>query len=81
MDYKQLFEMASSEIKALRSQNQAMASRLEVFDKMMLLFTSAPAYPGYGMSSPDVVYELDKAIKREEDNQKGKAIARSTESA
>ncbi len=81
MDYKQLFEMASSEIKVLRSQNQAMASRLEVFDKMMLLFTSAPAYPGYGMSSPDVVYELDEAIKREEDNQKGKAIARSAEPA
>ena len=81
MDYKQLFEMASSEIKVLRSQNPAMASRLEVFDKMMLLFTSAPAYPGYGMSSPDVVYELDEAIKREEDNQKGKAIARSAEPA
>jgi hypothetical protein len=77
MDYKQLFEMASSEIKALRSQNQAMASRLEVFDKMMLLFTSAPAYPGYGMTSPDVVCELDRAIDRiKKDGAKERAVER-----
>lgn len=81
MDYKQLFEMASSEIKVLRSQNQAMASRLEMFDKMMLLFTTLPSYPGYGMSSPDVVYELDKAIKKEEGSTKERATARNTESA
>jgi hypothetical protein len=77
MDYKQLFEMASSEIKVLRSQNQAMASRLDVFDKMMLLFATAPAYPGYGMSSPDVVYELDKAIDRlKKDEAKEKELER-----
>jgi hypothetical protein len=75
MDYKQLFEMASNEIKALRSQNQAMASRLDVFDKMMLLFTTGPAYPWEGMSSPDIVYELDKAIERvKKDEAKERAI-------
>lgn len=80
MNTKELLERASSEIKQLRAQNREMASRLDVFDKMMLLFTSAPAYPGYGMMHPDIVYELDKAIELEESKSK-QSITRNTESA
>lgn len=65
MDTKELLQRASNEIKGLRSHNQLMAARLEVFDSMMLLFTSPPAYKG-GAMSPDIVYEIDKAIEREE---------------
>lgn len=64
MENKELLQRASIEIKGLRSQNQLMAARLEVFDSMMLLFTSTPAYRGGGMS-PDIVYEIDNAIERE----------------
>lgn len=80
MDNKELLQRASSEIKLLRASNKEMASRLDVFDKMMLLFTSTPAYPGYGMTHPDIVYELDKAIEQEESKPK-QSIARNTESA
>lgn len=35
-----------------------------MFDKMMLLFTSSPAYPGASFS-PDVVYDIEKALAAE----------------
>lgn len=81
MENKDLLQRASGEIKSLRSQNQLMAARLEMFDSVMLLFTSAPAYKGVGMS-PDIVWEIDKAISIDELNQgNGKAISRNKESA
>lgn len=79
MDNKELLQRASNEIKGLRSQNQLMAARLEVFDSMMLLFTSMPQRSG-GMMSPDIVWEIDNAISVDELNQgDGKAISRNTE--
>lgn len=54
---------AASEIKRLRSENQIMRVRLEMFDSMMLLFHTVPAYPGVG-HSPDVVYDLEKQAEK-----------------
>lgn len=64
MDNKELLQRASSEIKGLRSQNKLMAARLDVFDSMMLLFTSMPQRTGGGMA-PDIVWEIDRAIEGE----------------
>lgn len=81
MENKELLQRASSEIKQLRSQNQLMAARLEVFDSMILLFTSMPQRQG-GLMSPDVVWEIEKAISVDELNSdNGKSIARNTKSA
>lgn len=63
MDNKELLQRASSEIKGLRSQNQLMAARLGVFDDMMMVLKTPAVYPGYGGMSPDIVYEIDKAIE------------------
>lgn len=64
MDDKELLERASSEIKHLREQNKLTGARLDVFDSIMLIFGTQPAYRGQGMMHPDIVYELDKAIER-----------------
>lgn len=63
MGNKELLERASSEIKGLRAQNQLMSARLDVFDSIMLMFGSTPAYRGQGIMHPDIVHELDKAIE------------------
>lgn len=77
MNNKELLERASSEIKFLRAQNQAMATRLEIYDNMMLLFTSSPRHSGTGLMSPDIVYELDQTIDRvKKDEAKERAVER-----
>jgi hypothetical protein len=53
---------ASHEIKSLRKANSEMAARLDVFDKIMLLFESSPAYSARGMSE-DLVYKIEKHIQ------------------
>jgi hypothetical protein len=62
MENKDLLQRASNEIKTLRSQNQLMAARLDMFDSMMLIFTSVPQRQG-GLMSPDIIYEIEKAIE------------------
>jgi hypothetical protein len=62
MENKDLLQRASNEIKTLRSQNQLMAVRLDMFDSMMLIFTSVPQRQG-GLMSPDIIYEIEKAIE------------------
>lgn len=52
---------AQHEIRSLRQSNQILQARAEVFDGMMLLFTSQPNFRTQGMS-PDVVYVLEKYI-------------------
>lgn len=59
-----LLKRSATEIKTLRSQNQLMSARLEMFDKMMVLLHTEPNYPGMG-ASPDVVYEIERHIDRE----------------
>lgn len=63
MENLELLQRAQNEIKTLRSQNQLMAARLGVFDDMMMLLKTPAVYPPCGMMSPDVVYEIDKAIE------------------
>lgn len=67
---------AVNEIESLRHQNQLMAARLEMFDKMFLLFNTTPAYQSNGAMHPDVVYELRKyiAVAEEKENQKGELV-------
>jgi hypothetical protein len=60
-----LLKRAAEEIKQLRSQNQLMTARLDVFDKMMLLFTVSPTFAGQGMG-PDIVYDINKQIVKSE---------------
>jgi hypothetical protein len=64
----QLLQQAAAEITGLRKENNLMAARLDVFDSMMLLFKTPPAYPGFGMGE-DVLYKIEKHIKEEEKNE------------
>jgi hypothetical protein len=61
--HEHLLQQASSEIKALRRQNELMSARLEVFDSMMRLFHTSPNYGQGGMMHPDIVYEIDKYLE------------------
>lgn len=61
MSDKHLLIESASEIRQLRKDNQVMAARLDMFDKMMALFNTPPHYAPLGMKE-DVVYKLDKAI-------------------
>lgn len=54
----EMLRQASSEIKMLRSQNQKMGGRLQIFDDMMLLFRTRPDYMSEGMS-PDISNQID----------------------
>jgi len=46
----QILKDAVREIKMLRTQNEFMAARLEMFDKCMLLFNTQPNCQSKGMS-------------------------------
>jgi hypothetical protein len=59
-----LLEKTVVEIRQLRQQNAIMGARLQMFDQMMLVFNTQPAYQGQGMS-PDVCYEIEKHIESE----------------
>lgn len=58
---QQLLREAVFEIKQLRKQNEIMSARLDMFDKCMLIFQSAPAYQSQGMS-PDLVWQIEKHL-------------------
>ncbi len=70
MENLDLLQRAKNEIAGLRKENQLMAARLGVFDDMMMLLKSAPVYPPYGGMSPDIVYEIDKAIEADKNKKK-----------
>ena len=61
MKEQDLLQRAINEIKQLRSQNSLMNARLDMFDKMMVLFHTQPAYAG-GQMSPDLVWEMEKHL-------------------
>lgn len=69
---KQAVQGAVSEIESLRRQNELMSARLDMFDKMILLFTSEPSFPRTG-AAPDLVYELRKYIAVAEEKEKQSA--------
>jgi hypothetical protein len=61
----ELLKDASNEIKSLRSQNNHMAARLDMFDKCVLLLTANIQGNSQGIS-PDVVWAIDKFIASQE---------------
>jgi len=60
-----LLKEASNEIKQLRSQNNLMAARLDMFDKCVLLLTANIQGSNRGMS-PDLVWAIDKFVSEKE---------------
>jgi hypothetical protein len=54
---QQLLTEATNEIKNLRKENELMKARLSMFDSIMMMLHTNPAYPGQGMS-PDLVYTI-----------------------
>jgi hypothetical protein len=62
MNEKELLQRALSEIKSLRNRNQLMAARLDMFDAVMSALHGQPARENSGLMSPDIVYEIEKAI-------------------
>jgi len=60
----ELLKQATSEIKRLRSQNELMTARLDMFDSMMAVLHTDVARKSQGMS-PDLVWEIEKFIEKE----------------
>ncbi len=60
----QLLKAASNEIKMLRNQNQSMSSRLDMFDKCILLLTANIHSQG-GCMGEDIAWEIDRYIEIE----------------
>jgi len=58
----QLLQQASNEIKHLRSKNELMKARLDMFDSVMSILHTEVAQKNQGMS-PDLVFEIDKFIE------------------
>lgn len=63
MDEKELLQYALNEIQGLRNQNQVQSARLSMFDDMMLVFRTPPAYSTSGGMSPDIAYQIQKRLK------------------
>lgn len=63
MDEKELLTRALSEIKGLRSRNEIMAARLDMFDAVMSALHGQPARQSGGLMHPDIVYEIEKHLK------------------
>ena len=65
----ELLRNAANEIRFLRSQNQLMSARLEMFDSVMdLLHTDIPKHI-QGVS-PDLCYAIDKHLENENRSEK-----------
>lgn len=62
-DEADLLAEAAREIKSLRSQNQLMSARLEMFDSMMTVLHTEPARKSQGMA-PDLVWEIEKFLEK-----------------
>jgi hypothetical protein len=61
-EHNVLLLKAAEEIKTIRRQNELMAARLDVFDKMILLLHTPPNYPGHGMGE-DIAWQIDEYLK------------------
>ena len=73
MDNKELLQLASSEIKSLRRQNEIMSARLDMFDNMMCILYATPGREnGKGMMHPDVVFEIEKVLSEDKDKEDNK---------
>lgn len=70
MDSLELLNRANEEIKTLRHQNELMSARLTMFDDVMLILNACPIYKSSGLMHPDIVHEIDRAIKDNENKSK-----------
>ena len=61
---QELLKEAVNEIRSLRSQNQLMSARLDMFDSMMAVLHTDVARKSQGMS-PDLVWEIEKFLEKE----------------
>lgn len=59
-----LLRNAASQIKQLRSSNEVMSARLDMFDKMWMLFNTEPNYQRQG-ASEDICFQIEKHIESE----------------
>lgn len=59
-ELQRLLKNAHVEIKTLRQQNGIMSARLEMFDMVKSMLKTDLNEPQYGMTHPDVLYELEK---------------------
>lgn len=57
----ELLKQAAAEIRTLRSQNQLMSARLDVFDSMMAVLHTDVARKSQGMSE-DIAWKIDKFV-------------------
>lgn len=58
---QELLKSAVSEMRSLRTENRVQAARLDMFDKMMMLFETAPAYRGMCMGE-DLVWKIEQHL-------------------
>lgn len=58
----ELLKSATLEIKGLRSQNQIMKARLDMFDDCVALLSARVERSGIGMA-PDLVWEIERHIE------------------
>ena len=68
-ELEMLLLQAKEEIISLRSQNHSMRLRLDMFDNMMLLFNTQPAYHGMTMGE-----DIARKIERHLENKKKQPI-------
>lgn len=62
----QLLKEAAQEIRNLRTSNEHMGTRLDMFDKMWTLFTSGPNFTGQAMGE-DLAWKIDKHLESAKD--------------
>lgn len=58
-----LLQESVYEIKRLRKDNELMNARLTMFDSMMMMLHTTPAYKGQGMCAEDLVYKIEKQLE------------------
>lgn len=61
-DLVNALKKASVEIKGLRIKNERMATRLQMFDDVKLMFNTKPAYEGHSLSE-DIAWQIDELVK------------------
>lgn len=60
---RNLLERASEEISSLRRQNEKLSIRIEAIDDMLMVLHSKPAAKSQQGMAPDIVWEIDKAVR------------------
>lgn len=64
-ELKNLLQQSSDEIKILRKQNEIMGAKLDMFDKIFLIFDANARRSNSICCSEDVAYKIDKYLENE----------------